>query len=153
MTSLPSFSEPEPELEDARLACPKNYNYRTMNCGRGTAEIITVAGTSRFQESLRCAAEAPSPWRHKYDRHLPAFLVAGQDDAERVAVLIDGQVVGYLPREVAEQHRQQLDSLDAAGQHLVCSALVVGGEEGKYLGIRFQIKPGIGTRWAANAKL
>jgi hypothetical protein len=94
VSNLPTFSEAE--LEDARLAYLKNYNYRSMNCGRGTAEIITVVGTSRFQASLRCVAEAPRPWRHKYDRHLPALLVPSCDDLVDVAVLIDGRVVGYL---------------------------------------------------------
>ena len=59
VTSLPSFSEAE--LEDARLAYLKNCNYRTMNCGRGSAEIITVVGASRFQEKFRRVAEAPRP--------------------------------------------------------------------------------------------
>jgi hypothetical protein len=151
VTSMRAFSESE--LEDARLAYLKNYNYRTMNCGRGSAQIVTVVGTSKFQESLRSAVTAPWPWRHEYDRHLPAFLLLSRDDPADVAVLIDGQVVGHLPKEVAEQHRDQLGDLETAGQHLVCSALIVGGDDGKQFGIRLQIKPGIGTRWAANGKL
>jgi hypothetical protein len=34
-TSLSTFSAAE--LEDARMAYLTNYNYRTMNCGRGSA--------------------------------------------------------------------------------------------------------------------
>ena len=55
-TSSSGFSVAE--LEDARMAYQSNYNYRTMNCGRGSAEITTVVGTSRFQDSLREAASA-----------------------------------------------------------------------------------------------
>jgi hypothetical protein len=147
-TSLSRFSADE--LEDARLAYLTNYNHRTMNCGRGSAEITPLVGTSRFQDSLREAAALPRPWRHKYDRHLPALAAR---DPGAVAVLIDGNVVGYLGKDVAERHREQLDELDRAGQYLVCSALIVGGEAGKSFGVRLQIKPGIGRRWAAGAKL
>jgi hypothetical protein len=135
------------------MAYLTNYNYRTMNCGRGSAEITTVEGTSRFQDSLRRAVAAPRLWRHEHDRHLPAVLACEPDEPEAVAVLIDGNIVGYLSQQAAEQHRRQLDELERAGQHLVCSALIVGGEGGKNFGIRLQIKPQIGTRWAAGAKL
>jgi hypothetical protein len=151
VSDQPAFSEAE--LEDPRLAYLKNYNYRSMNCGRGSAEIITVVGTSGFQEELGYVAAAPRPWRHRYDRHLPALLVPRRDDLADVAVLIDARVIGYLPRKVAEQHRDQLKLLGAGHQHLACSALIAGGDEGKNLGVRLQIKPGIRTRWAVGAKL
>jgi hypothetical protein len=141
------------ELEDARLAYLRNYNYRTMNCGRGSAEIVRIDGTMRFQDALKQAATRPRPWRHEMDRHLPAVLVREPDDREAVAVLIDGNVVGFLARDVAGQHAQQLDDLESSGQHLVCSALIVGGDAGKNFGIRLQIKPEVGRRWASGAKL
>lgn len=140
------------DLEDARLAYQSNYNHRFMNCGRGSAEIVTVTGTSRFQQALRQAATAPRPWRHEYDRHLPAVLARVPGNREAVAVLIDGLVTGYLSREDADRHRDQLDELERSAQHLVCSALIVGGQDGRNLGIRLQIKPGIGARWAKGAK-
>lgn len=141
------------ELEDACLAYQANYNHRSMNCGRGSAEITTVLGTSRFQDSLREAAAAPRPWRHPSDRHVPAIVVPDPDEPTTVAVLIDGTMVGYLAREVAGQHRDQLHELQRSGQYLVCSALIVGGGPGRNYGVRLQIKPGIGRRWAAGAKL
>jgi hypothetical protein len=141
------------ELEYARLAHLRNYNYRTMNCGRGSAEIVRITGTMRFQDALKQAATRPRPWRHEMDQHLPAVLVRERDDREAVAVLIDGNVVGFLARDVAGQHAQQLDDLEHSGQHLVCSALIVGGDAGKSFGIRLQIKPEVGRRWAAGAKL
>jgi hypothetical protein len=69
-----------------------------------------------------------------------------------IAVLIDGNIVGFLDSEVAERHREQLRELERAGQHLVCSALIVGGGIGRNFGVRLQIKPDIGRRWAADAK-
>jgi hypothetical protein len=141
------------ELEDARLAHLRNYNYRTMNCGRGSAEIVRITGTMRFQDALKQAATRPRQWRHEMDQHLPAVLVRKRNDREAVAVLIDGNVVGFLARDVAGQHAQQLDDLEHSGQHLVCSALIVGGDADKSFGIRLQIKPEIGRRWAAGAKL
>lgn len=140
------------ELDDARATYQSNYNHRNMNCGRGSAEITALTGTSKFQDALAEAAAASRPWRHEYDRHLPAVLVRDPDDPATVAVLIDGNIVGYLPPDVATGHRDQLDELSAANQHLVCGALIVGGTDGKKFGLRLQIKPGIGTRWAAGTK-
>jgi hypothetical protein len=142
----------EADLEDARLTYLTNYNHRFMNSGRGSAEITAVVGTSSFQESLGRAATAPRPWRHAADRHLPSVLVQGSDQAASPAVLIDGRVVGYLSHDVADSHREQFDELRRAGHYLVCSALIVGGEAGKRFGVRLQVKSGIGTRWAADAK-
>ena len=149
-TSVIRFSAAE--LEDARMTYQTNYNHRTMNCGRGSAEITTIVGTSRFQDSLREAVATPRPWRHQLDRHLPALVARDLSDPTIVAVLIDGNIVGYLDREVAGRHREQLQELERAGQHLVCSALIVGGGGGKSFGVRLQIKPDIGRRWAAGAK-
>jgi hypothetical protein len=84
---------------------------------------------------------------------VPAIAVPDPEDLATVAILIDGNIVGYLPREAAEQHRQQLHGLQRARQYLVCSALIVGGGPGKRYGVRLQIKPDIGRRWAAGAKL
>jgi hypothetical protein len=141
------------ELEDARMTYLTNYNHRIMNCGRGSAEITTIVGTSRFQDSLREAATAPRPWRHQFDRHLPALVVRNPNEPATVAVLIDGEIVGYLDEEVAERHRVQLDELERAGQYLVCSALIVGGGPGRNFGVRLHIKPETGKRWAMGAKL
>jgi hypothetical protein len=152
VTSTSSSRFSAAELEDARMAYQTNYNYRTMNCGRGSAEITTVVGTSRFQDSLREAAAAPRPWRHQFDRHLPALVARDPSKPAAVAVLIDGNIVGFLDSEVAERHREQLQELERAGQHLVCSALIVGGGIGRHFGVRLQIKPDIGRRWAAGAK-
>lgn len=140
------------DLEDARLAYQKNYNHRFMNSGRGEAEIVAVTRTGQFQEQLRQAATSPRPWRHEADRHLPAILARHPGDPATVAMLIDGHVTGYLGQDVASRHHEQLDELQRSGQYLVCSALIVGGREGKSFGVRLQVKPGIGARWAADAK-
>jgi hypothetical protein len=116
------------DIEDARLAHQSNYNHRFMNCGRGSAEIVTVTGTSRFQQALRHVAATPRPWRHEYDKHLPAVLARVPGNREAVAVLIDGLVTGYLRSEDADQHREQLDELERSVQYLVSSALIVGGK-------------------------
>jgi hypothetical protein len=140
------------ELDDARAAYGRNYNYRNMNCGRGSAEITALVGTSKFQQALAAAAAAPRPWRHPYDRHLPAVLARRIGDQANVGVLIDGAIIGYLDPEVTARHSGQLDELDQAGQYLVCAALIVGGDSGKKFGVRLQIKPGVGVRWAAGAR-
>lgn len=150
-TNFRTFSTAE--LEDTRMAYLTNFNHRSMNCGRGSAEVTAVVGTSRFQDPLRAAATAPRPWPHQFDRHLPALVVRDPSEPTSVAVLIDGNIVGYLDREVAGRHCRQFDELERVGQHLVCSALIVGAEPGRNFGVRLQIKPGIGTRWAAHAKL
>lgn len=148
----PAFGLTAADLEDARLTYQKNYNHRFMNCGRGEAEIVTVTRTGQFQEPLRQATAAPRPWRHQADRHLPAILARHPGDPATVVVLIDGNVTGYLSQAVASRHREQFDELGRSGQYLVCSALIVGGGEGKSFGVRLQVKPGIGARWAAGAR-
>lgn len=150
-SGLVTWGLSEADLEDARLTYLTNYNHRFMNSGRGSAEITAFVATSSFQESLRQVATTPRPWRHAADRHLPAVLVRAMDEAGAVTVLIDGLAVGYLSHDVADRHREQLDELRRVGHYLVCSALIVGGEAGKNYGVRLQVKPGIGTRWAAGA--
>lgn len=147
---IPAF--PAADLDDARQTYLTNYNHRSMNSGRGSAEITALVGTSRFQDALRQAAITPRPWRHEADRHLPAILVPQPRNPATVAVLIDGAIVGYLSSDTARQHRDQLQELAASSQYLVCSALIVGGQEGKSYGVRLQVKPDIGRRWAAGAK-
>jgi uncharacterized protein YciI len=61
--------------------------------------------------------------------------------------------VGYLDREVADRHREQLREPERAGQHLVYSGPHCRRRGGKGLGARLQIKPEVGRRWAAGAKL
>jgi len=137
------------ELEDARLAYSKNYNHRYMNCGKGSAEIFAVAGTSHCQSALALVAATPRPWRHAADRHVPAVLVREPDnpyDGNAVRVLIDGYMVG--PRDVAADRRDLLDYLASTNQRLVCAALIVGGGPDRKFGVRIQVKPSAGTRWA-----
>lgn len=145
----------EADLENARLAYQKNYNYGYMNCGKGSAVIVAVAGTSHHQHALREVATTPRPWRHPSDRHLPAVLVPERDnpyDENAARVLIDGYMVGRLPREMAVERRSLLDELAASKQRLVCAALIVGGGPDKNYGVRLQVKPSIGTRWAKDGK-
>lgn len=147
---------PEPELskealEDGRRAYNENYNFGYMNCGRGSSEIYTVVGTSEYQAALRVVAGAPRPWRHEWDRNLPAVLMPDADGGS-VRVLMDGYTVGRLPDKVAAKVRPMLDQLAASQQLLVCAALLVGGDSGKMHGILIHIKPEIGRRWAKGTR-
>lgn len=45
------------ELEDARLAYFRNYNFRTMNCGRESAEI--TPSSAQAGSRMRCARQRP----------------------------------------------------------------------------------------------
>jgi hypothetical protein len=145
----------EAQLQDVRNAYSKNYNHGYMNCGKGSAEIVAVAGTSYCQDTLTTVAATPRPWRHPSDRHVPAVLDPEPDnphDANAVRVLIDGCMVGRLPREMALERHALMTELAATKQRLVCAALIVGGGPGKNFGVRLQVKPNIGTRWAKDSR-
>src|SRR4051795_10653001 len=99
-------------------------------------------GVMEFQDVLAALAAAPRPWRHPYDKHIPAVL---RLDGERgVAVRIDGFLVGRLTADTATSTRPLVEQLAETGQSLVCAALIVGGGE-KNFGIRLQIRPGAAT--------
>ncbi len=138
------------DLIDA-LAAYKGGTYcvRLMNPGKGSATIHPVMGVMDFQDVLAAAAAAPRPWRHPFDKHVPAVLRLDGDSG--VAVRLDGYLVGCLTPETAKATRPLVEQLAVTGQSLVCAALIVGGA-GKNYGIRIQIRPGAATRWAAGTK-
>jgi hypothetical protein len=138
------------ELADA-LAAYRGGTYcvRYMNPGKGSATIHPVMGVMDFQAELALVAATPRPWRHPYDKHVPAVLRL--DAGRGVAVRIDGYLVGYLTPDTATATRPLVEELAGTGQSLVCAALIVGGGDKSY-GIRLQIRPGAATRWAAGTK-
>ncbi|MBF6300424.1 hypothetical protein IU459_23170 [Nocardia amamiensis] len=147
------------ELEDALAAyCAGTWNHGYMNVGRGSATIYPIAGTSRYQTVLARVARTPRPWRHPFDKHIPAVVRSDRDDA--VQVLIDGMMVSYLHADAVRQVRPLVDRLATTGQSLVASALLVGGPDstllggsaGKSYGVRVQIRPGAARRWAKGTK-
>lgn len=132
------------------------FNHGYMNCGRGSATIHPVVGVMDHQTALAVVAGTPRPWRHPFDRHIPAVLLRepGSSPGENsVRVLTDGMMVGYLvPGEVSVATSGLLDELAVTRQLLVAAALIVGGGERKSIGVRLQVRPGAATRWAAGTK-
>lgn len=66
------------------------------------------------------------------------FQTDNSYDPDAVVVLIDRNVVGYVPRNVAKEIRQEILRLDPEERPITCDALVVGGwrrdweDEGHY---------------------
>ena len=119
-TSFSRFSAAE--LEDARMTYLTNYNHRTMNCGHGSAEITTVVGTSRFQDSLRghrappmASSVRPTPARTGSPRSKRADNCRGTHR---------WQHRGLSRQRSGERHLAQLHELERARQYLVCSDLL-----------------------------
>lgn len=58
------------------------------------------------------------------------------NDANAVCVTVNGVgTVGYFRRDEAARAQRALAKLEADGQLLVCTALLIGGEGRKYLGV------------------
>lgn len=139
------------DLDDALAAYRGGtYNHGYMNCGKGSAVIYAVAGTSYYQVALERVANAPRTWRHGYDKHIPGVLKAS--GAEAVRVLIDGMMVGHIPKAALPDVRPLVDFLAVSNQLLVGRAMIVGGGPGRNYGVRLQVRPEAATRWAVGRK-
>jgi hypothetical protein len=80
-----------------------------------------VVGESRYFRELRKLAGATSTG----ERETTAVLVPEPDnkyDPNAIRVSIEGHMVGYLPREVAESYQAPLRSVNHAGQTAACLA-------------------------------
>lgn len=89
---------------------------------------VDVVGESHYQDALARICGGRS--EHGTDKHMIATLVLEDDnrhDSHAVRVDIEGQTVGYLPRETAKQYRQRLK--EAGHPRLIgrCDATIVGG--------------------------
>ena len=87
-----------------------------------------VVGESHYQDALEsiCGGCTEDGVHHEcvavfaYDNDNPY-------DSNAVAVFVDGQLVGYVPRNLAPEFRSQMRDLNPQGAAVGCRALVKGG--------------------------
>jgi hypothetical protein len=99
-----------------------------------------VVGESHYQNALRAAADgrAVAPLDgSNWDATIPvvAHLVPEPEnpyDEKAVRIDVDGQCVGYLPRDVAAVYQPALLSLRAAGRVGTCEGHIMGGGKRNY---------------------
>jgi len=106
-----------------------------------------VVGESNYQPALIAAVGSPpTQWR---EAMVTAELVCernNQYDPKAVAVLVNGQRVGYLSRDDARSFRIRLERRGIAGQATRCGAMIRGGGIGRdgtqrMYGIYLDIQP------------
>ncbi|SKA26275.1 HIRAN domain-containing protein [Consotaella salsifontis] len=95
--------------------------------GSGDYEL-DVVGESHYQAELNRICGGKTDDGHEME--VEALLVeepTNPYDSNAVAVVIDGLVVAYLPRDDAAAYRQLLSRQKLSGEHLKVDALIVGG--------------------------
>lgn len=120
----------------------KAKDYASPDEPSGREELSTdgkqsVVGESNYQPALKAAAGGRVVARDDFDAavHAEAVLVPeprNPYDVNAVRVQINGQKVGYLPREDAADYRPALDRLWQDGTLATCPARIMGGGKRPY---------------------
>ncbi|NOJ81919.1 HIRAN domain-containing protein [Myxococcus xanthus] len=90
--------------------------------------VVEVVGESNYQDALEALAEE----RTRLSQRIAttAHLVrerTNRFDANAVAVLIEGRLVGYLSRADAVSFRPLIETMEDQGEVAACAATIVGG--------------------------
>lgn len=111
--------------------------------GRGFA--LDVVGESHRQDALDRVCGGKCEEGHKLEVTAQLCFVEDNEwDANAVGVFIDGQLVGYIPRDQAPKVRAGIIAINQEERPVLCSAKVVGGwdrgrgDEGSY-GVKLSI--------------
>jgi len=121
----------------------------TITNGPGTYSI-EVVGESNYQDALEKICGGRTEEGHRYE--IDAYLIPEDMniyDNNAVMVRIDGELVGYLNREVARSFRKALANVAPVGTIAKCPAIIVGGwDRGKddfgYFGVKLDLPAGDG---------
>lgn len=95
--------------------------------GDGTF-ALDIVGESHFQSALNNIAGGKTPDGHQIQTE--SLLILDDDnqhDDKAVMVAINGNIVGYLPRKLARQHRNQIAEAGLSNANAECAALITGG--------------------------
>lgn len=105
-------------------------------------ELVNVAGESHYQEALRAiAGAAPGPIRVETTAHLVPEP-ENEYDPNAIRVEIEGQKVGYVPRDLAAAYAPALAPITDRGRVPACEALVAGREgPDPVLGVFLRLPP------------
>lgn len=104
---------------------PKRKLVRIEGPGEFRAEVV---GESHYQHQL---AQLCGGHRSEgYEKHVEAFLLledGNEYDSNAVAVAIDDEIVGHLPRKLAQQYRQLLRDGGFGDAPAIVQAVIKGG--------------------------
>ena len=96
-----------------------------LAAGRGFN--IPLVGELQWQDNI--SAVVGGRCEEGHNCHVPAQLVAWNEsrDADSVAVLINGQPVGWLHPDLSHDARRALERISPAGKPVTCKAKILGG--------------------------
>jgi hypothetical protein len=125
-------------LGEAAPAGP-NHSLEPVHLARGRGFTFEIVGEASYQAALDtiCGGKCEDG----YNLPVVAQLCFQEDnpyDSNAIMVLIDGKVVGYIPRDLAPEMRDAILKLDPEERPVTCDAKVVGGwirdpnDEGHY---------------------
>ena len=95
--------------------------------GNGSYEL-QVVGESHYQKALEKITGGKTKDGHEME--VEAMLIHDDKnpyDNQAVAVKINGELVGYLSRDLARQFRKQMAASGYQNKPALCKALIVGG--------------------------
>lgn len=141
-SKAPSRPAPAPKPVPPKPRAPKQAapGGRVIACGENSYRF-QVVGASRYQEALGHIVGGHNREGHSHDCF--ARLVAEPDnsfDANAIQVVIDGEKVGYIPKEGTARIHAALASFGP----LACRARIVGGwrtnqHDAGHFGVRLAI--------------
>ena len=128
-------------LFGARAASPaeSNRSVEPVHLARGRGFTFEIVGEASYQAALDaiCGGKCEDGYKLPVVAQL-CFQEDNPHDANAVVVLINGKVVGYIPRDLAPEMRTAILTLNPDERPVTCDAKVVGGwlrdggDEGHY---------------------
>ena len=118
---------------------PNNEPAAPLHLARGRGFTFEVVGEASYQQALDSICGGKCEEGH----NLPCiaqvcFQEDNVHDRNAIVVLIDGKVVGYVPRDLAPGMRSAILDLNPYERPVICDAKIVGGwlrewdDEGNY---------------------
>jgi hypothetical protein len=116
-----------------------------VHLARGRGFTFEIVGEASYQEALDaiCGGKCEEGHRLRCTAQL-CFQEDNPHDSNAIVVLIGGNVVGYIPRDIAPPMRSAILRLNPDERPVTCEAQIVGGwmreekDEGHY-GVRLNL--------------
>jgi hypothetical protein len=116
-----------------------NRSVAPVHLARGRGFTFEIVGEGSYQAALDaiCGGKCEDGYKLPVVAQL-CFQEDNPYDQNAIVVLIDGKVVGYIPRDLAPEMRDAILNLNPEERPVTCDAKVVGGwirgptDEGHY---------------------
>jgi hypothetical protein len=110
-----------------------------IHLARGRGYTFDLVGESHYQDTLDALCGGKCEEGHRLPLTVQlCFQEDNPHEPNAIAVLVDREVVGYVPRHLAARMRDELLKLNPAERPVTCDAKIVGGwrradeDEGHY---------------------